>query len=95
MIKILYRVETDADNAGNFEETKGLGDKVDLTPEEAINAATINGAYAMGISNMYGSITRGKKANIIITKPVPSYAYLPYAFGNNHIETVIINGQIV
>ncbi|WP_339630254.1 imidazolonepropionase [Bizionia echini] len=69
--------------------------KMKLTPEEAINAATINGAYAMGISNMYGSITRGKKANIIITKPVPSYAYLPYAFGNNHIETVIINGQIV
>lgn len=69
--------------------------KMKLTPEEAINAATINGAYAMGISNMFGSITRGKIANIIITKPVPSYAYLPYAFGNNHIETVIINGQIV
>lgn len=69
--------------------------KMKLTPEEAINAATINGAYAMGISNMYGSITRGKKANIIITKAVPSYAFLPYAFGDNHIETVIINGQII
>ncbi len=69
--------------------------KMKLTPEEAINAATINGAYAMGISNIYGSITRGKKANIIITKAVPSYAFLPYAFGDNHIETVIINGQII
>ncbi|WP_417291113.1 imidazolonepropionase [Corallibacter sp.] len=66
--------------------------KMKMTPEEAINAATINGAYAMGISNMYGSICRGKKANIIITKEIPSYHFLPYAFGNNHIETVIING---
>ncbi|WP_452220719.1 imidazolonepropionase [Lacinutrix salivirga] len=69
--------------------------KLRMTPEEAINAATINGAYAMGIQNQYGSITKGKKANIIITKPVPSYNYLPYAFGENHIDKVIINGQIV
>jgi len=69
--------------------------KMRLTPEEAINAATINGAYAMGISNQYGSITKGKKANVIITKPVSSYNYLPYAFGDNHIDTVIINGEIV
>ena len=68
--------------------------KMKMTPEEAINAATINGAYAMGISNMYGSITRGKKANIIITKPIPSYYYLPYSFGENLIENVIINGSI-
>lgn len=68
--------------------------KMRLTPEEAINAATINGAYAIGISNMYGSICRGKKANIIITKKVPSYAYLPYAFGDNHVDQVIINGEI-
>lgn len=67
--------------------------KMKLTPEEAINAATINGAYAMGISNVCGSITKGKKANIIITKEVPSYSFLPYAFGENHIEQVIINGQ--
>ncbi|MCH7524209.1 MAG: imidazolonepropionase [Bacteroidetes bacterium] len=66
--------------------------KMKMTPAEAINAATINGAYAMGISDMYGSITKGKKANLIITKEVPSYNYLPYAFGNNHIDTVIING---
>ncbi|MGY0392566.1 imidazolonepropionase [Bizionia sp. KMM 8389] len=69
--------------------------KMKLTPEEAINAATINGAYAMGVGNMYGSITRGKKANIIISKPVPSYAFLPYAFGNNHIDSVLINGQVI
>jgi len=66
--------------------------KMKMTPEEAINATTINGAYAMGISNMYGSITRGKKANLIITKKVPSYAFLPYSFGENLIESVIING---
>ncbi len=69
--------------------------KMKMTPEEAINAATLNGAYAMGIENEYGSITRGKKANLIITKDVPSYNYLPYAFGDNHIDKVIINGQFV
>lgn len=68
--------------------------KMKLTPEEAINAATINGAYAMGISNMYGSICRGKKASLIITKTISDYSYLPYAFGDNHIDKVIINGQI-
>lgn len=67
--------------------------KMKMTPEEAINAATINGAYAMGIADEYGSITIGKKANIIITKEIPSYHYLPYAFGNNLIETVFINGE--
>ncbi|GGG45427.1 imidazolonepropionase [Bizionia arctica] len=69
--------------------------KMKMTPEEAINAATINGAYAMGIGTMYGSITKGKKANLIITKEIPSYAFMPYAFGENHIDNVIINGQII
>ena len=69
--------------------------KMKLTPEEALNAATINGAYAMGISNQYGSITKGKKANLIITKKVPSYNYLPYAFGDNSIDRVIINGETI
>ncbi len=69
--------------------------KMKMTPEEAINAATINGAYAMGISNQYGSICRGKKANLIITKEIASYNNLPYAFGDNLIDQVIINGQIV
>lgn len=57
--------------------------KMKMTPEEAINAATLNGAYAMGISETNGSITVGKKANLIITKPIPSYYQLPYAFGSN------------
>ena len=69
--------------------------KMKLTPEEAINAYTINGAYAMGLSDTHGSITKGKKANVIITKEVPSYGYLPYAFGSNLIDVVIINGQKV
>lgn len=69
--------------------------KMKMTPEEAINAATINGAYAMGISNQYGSICRGKKANMIITKPIENYNYLPYAFGDNHIDTVILHGEVM
>jgi imidazolonepropionase len=68
--------------------------KMKMTPEEAINAATLNGAYAMGISETNGSITIGKKANLIITKPIPSYYQLPYAFGSNLIDTVIVEGEI-
>ncbi|RYJ51188.1 imidazolonepropionase [Flavobacterium petrolei] len=68
--------------------------KMKMTPEEAINAATINGAYAMGISETNGSITIGKKANLIITKPIPSYYQIPYAFGSNLIETVLLEGEI-
>lgn len=68
--------------------------KMKMTPEEAINAATINGAYAMGISSTHGSITIGKKANFIITKPISSYYQLPYAFGSNLIDTVFIEGEI-
>ena len=69
--------------------------KMKMTPEEAINAATINGAYAMGVSDTHGSITKGKKANLIITKPISSYYQIPYAFGSNLIEDVIINGSII
>ncbi|RTY94077.1 imidazolonepropionase [Flavobacterium sp. GSP27] len=69
--------------------------KMKMTPEEAINAATINGAYAMGISETHGSITIGKKANLIITKPITSYYQLPYAFGSTLIETVLIEGEII
>lgn len=63
-----------------------------LTPEEAVNAATLNGAYAMGVGGELGSVTTGKKANIIITKPVPSLAYLPYAFGSSMIDRVVVSG---
>ncbi|RWX01448.1 imidazolonepropionase [Flavobacterium cerinum] len=69
--------------------------KMKMTPEEAINAATLNGAYAMGLSETHGSITKGKKANLIITKPIASYYQLPYAFGSNLIESVMIEGKVI
>ncbi|MFZ0596833.1 MAG: imidazolonepropionase, partial [Flavobacterium sp.] len=69
--------------------------KMKMTPEEAINAATINGAYAMGISETHGSITKGKKANLILTKPISSYYQIPYAFGSNLIESVFAEGEIL
>jgi imidazolonepropionase len=69
--------------------------KMKMTPEEAINAATINGAYAMGISETNGSITTGKKANLIISKKVTSFYQLPYAFGTDLIEAVLIDGKII
>ncbi|MBB1140136.1 imidazolonepropionase [Myroides sp. WP-1] len=68
--------------------------KMKLTPEEAINAATINGAYAMGVGTTHGSITKGKKASLIITKPLHSFYEIPYAFASNPIGTVILNGEI-
>lgn len=66
-----------------------------MLPEEAINAATINGAHAMELENELGSITVGKKANLIFTRPIPSLAYLPYAFGNNLIDKVMIEGEFI
>jgi imidazolonepropionase len=69
--------------------------KMKMTPEEAINAATINGAYAMELSETHGSITKAKKANFILTKEIPSYTFLPYAFGTNSIESVFINGKMI
>lgn len=69
--------------------------KMKMTPEEAINAATINGAYAMGISKTHGSITKGKKANVIISKEVTSFYQLPYCFGTDLIDCVLIDGKIV
>jgi len=66
-----------------------------MLPEEAINAATLNGAYAMEVGDACGSITIGKKANIIFTRPIPSVAYLPYAFGSNLIDGVMVNGAFV
>ena len=66
-----------------------------MVPEEAINAATLNGAYAMELGHQLGSITIGKKANLIFTKPMPSLAYLPYSFGTNLIDKVMINGEFI
>lgn len=68
--------------------------KMKLTPEEAINAATINTASALEILDTHGSITKGKVANVFITKPMPSIAYMPYAFGTNMIQTVILKGKV-
>ncbi len=66
-----------------------------MTPEESFNAGTINTAYAMGISETHGSIAKGKTANVFITREIPSLSYMPYSFGSNLIETVIINGKVV
>ncbi len=67
--------------------------KMKMNPEEAINAATINGAYAMGLENEVGSITVGKQANLLLTKPINSYGFLPYSFGTNQIERVYLRGM--
>ena len=64
-----------------------------MLPEEAINAATINAACAMELEHELGSITVGKRANLIFTKPIPSLAYLPYSFGSNLIDKVMIAGE--
>lgn len=69
--------------------------KMKMTPEEAINAATLNSAYAMELSDEVGSITKGKLANIFISKPIPSIAFLPYAFGSDLVETVILRGEVI
>lgn len=68
--------------------------KMKMTPEEAINAATINTAYALELQRTHGSITIGKVANVFMTHPMPSIAYLPYAFGSRLVDTVILNGSI-
>jgi imidazolonepropionase len=66
-----------------------------MLPEEVINAVTINSAYAMGISETHGSIAKGKVANVFITKKIPSYEFMPYAFGSNLIDTVILRGNVI
>ena len=68
--------------------------KMRLTPAQAINAATINGAYALGISDTHGSITAGKTANLFITTEIPSIAYIPYSYTEPMVDTVILNGKI-
>lgn len=68
--------------------------KMKMTPEEAINAATINTAYALELHKSHGSIAKGKVANVFITKPIPSIAFLPYAFGSPVVETIILNGNV-
>ena len=82
--------------SGNMKFIMSLGCiKLRMLPEEVINAVTINSAYAMGISDTHGSIARGKVANVFITKEIPSYEFMPYAFGSNLIDTVILKGKII
>jgi len=81
--------------SGNMKFIMSLGCvKLKMLPEEVINAVTINTAYAMGISDTHGSIARGKVANLFITKKIPSYEYMPYAFGSDLIETIILKGRM-
>ena len=82
--------------SGNMKFIMSLGCvKLKMLPEEVINAVTINTAYAMGISETHGSIARGKVANVFITREIPSYEFMPYAFGSDLIETVILKGKII
>ena len=81
--------------SGNMRLVMSLGCiRLNMLPEEAINAVTINSAYAMGISDTHGSIAKGKVANLFITKEMPSYIFFPYAYGSNLIDTVILKGRI-
>lgn len=66
-----------------------------MLPEEAIAAATLNGAYAMDLHTELGTVTVGKKAHLIITKPIPSLAYIPYAFGSEVVENVVLGNRII
>jgi imidazolonepropionase len=82
--------------SGNMKLIMSLGCiKLKMTPEEVINAVTINSAYAMGISDTHGSIAKGKVANLFITKKIPSYNFFPYAYGSNLIDKIILKGQII
>jgi imidazolonepropionase len=82
--------------SGNMKFIMSLGCiKLKMLPEEVINAVTINTAYAMGISETHGSIARGKIANVFITKEIQSYEFMPYAFGSNLIDIVILRGKVI
>jgi len=82
--------------SGNMKFIMSLGCiRMKMLPEEVINAVTINSAYAMGLSETHGSITVGKKASLIITKEIPSYEFIPYAYGSHLVEKVILNGEII
>jgi imidazolonepropionase len=65
-----------------------------MLPEEGIHSTTLNSAYAMGVDEELGTITKGKKANLYITEEIPTYEYMPYYYGSNKVDKVIINGEI-
>jgi len=82
--------------SGNMQLILSMGCiKYKLSPAETLHASTINGAAAMLLSDITGSITKGKKADLIITKEIPSYAFIPYSYGSNKVDTLIIDGEIV
>ena len=81
--------------SGNMRFVMALGCiRMRLTPEQSFNACTINSAYAMGVGDILGSITIGKKANLIITKPIPSLAFIPYSHQTPIIKKILLNGKI-
>lgn len=81
--------------SGNMKFIISLGCiKLKMLPEEVINAVTINGACAMGVEEIAGSVSKGKVANLFITKAIPGYEYMPYAFGSDLIDKVIVAGEI-
>ncbi len=81
--------------SGNMKFIMSLGCiRLRMTPEEVINAVTLNSAYAMGLEKTHGSIARGKIANLVITARIPGYEYLPYAFGSDLIDTIILRGEV-
>lgn len=82
--------------SGNMKLIMSLGCiRLRMLPEEVIHAVTLNGAYAMGVEEELGTITRGKKANLFITKEIPGYEFMPYAYGSDLIDTVILEGKVV
>lgn len=82
--------------SGNMKLVMSLGCiRLRMLPEEVIHAATLNGAYAMGVEEELGTITRGKKANVFITKKIPGYEFMPYAYGSDLVDAVVLEGKVV
>jgi imidazolonepropionase len=82
--------------SGNMKLVMSFGIvKLKMLPEEVINAATINGAYAMGLSETHGTISPGKVANLFLTKAIPTYQFMPYAYGSDLVDKVILRGRVV
>ena len=80
---------------GNMELIMSLGImQLRMLPYEVLNAVTLNGAYAMGLDKTHGSILRGKVANLVVTRPMPSFGFMPYSYGTSQIDKVILNGKV-
>ena len=82
--------------SGNMKLVMSLGCiRHGMLPAEALNAVTINSAYAMGLSETHGSIARGKVANFFLTREMPSWEYFPYAYGSDLVDTVVLKGEVI